>query len=47
VEELHLLRAQHAAEFGYDLRRLFDDLQKEEANNPMRRAALKPVPRSL
>jgi len=43
---LHRLRALHAAEFDYNLQRLFEDLQKEEVGNPMRRASLKPVQRS-
>jgi hypothetical protein len=43
VEDLHAFRAQHAAEWDYNLQRLFEELKKEEARNPMRRAALKPL----
>lgn len=30
VAELHRVRERHAKEFGYDLRRMFDDLKKQQ-----------------
>ena len=33
VAELHRLRERHAKEFGYDLRRMFLDLQKQQKSS--------------
>ena len=33
VAELHRIRERHARQFGYDLRRMFEDLKKQQANS--------------
>jgi hypothetical protein len=43
VEEIHTWREQFAAQFGYDLNRMFEYLQSKEAKNPAPRAALQPL----
>jgi hypothetical protein len=43
VEEIHAWRAQHAAQLGFDLERLFEDLRTKEAQNPAPRANLHPL----
>jgi len=43
VEEIHAWRAQYAAQFDYDLNRIFKDLQAKEARNPAPRANLQPL----
>jgi hypothetical protein len=43
VEEIHAGRARYAAEFDYDLQRIFEDLQAKEAQNPAPRANLQPL----
>lgn len=42
VEEVRAAREAYAAQFDYDLKRMFEDLKAKEANNPERRADLKP-----
>ena len=43
VDEIHAWREQYAAQFDYDLARIFEDLRAKEAANPAPRAELKPV----
>jgi len=43
VEEVRAAREAYAARFDYDLNRMFEDLKAKEANNPARRADLKPL----
>jgi len=33
VVELHRIRERHARQFGYDLRRMFEDLKQEQASS--------------
>jgi len=33
VAELHRIRERHAKQFGYDLRRMFQHLKQEQADN--------------
>lgn len=33
VAELHRIRERHAKEFGYDLRRMFEQLKQEQASS--------------
>jgi hypothetical protein len=40
VAELHRIRARHAREFGYDLRRMFQDLKKEQESSGRRVVSL-------
>jgi hypothetical protein len=44
VEELHVVRQAHAARFGFDSQKIFDELKEHEA---VMRAAVKPVPPAL
>ena len=43
VEEVRTARDAYAAQFDYDLPRMFDDLQKREEEDPAPRAQLKPL----
>ena len=43
VEEVRTAREAYAAQFDYDLARMFEDLKKKEERNPAPRATLKPV----
>ena len=43
VEEVRTAREAYAAQFDYDLARMFDDLKKKEEQNPAQRANLKPL----
>ena len=43
VEEVRATREAYAAQFNYDLKRMFEDLKAKEVNNPARRAELKPL----
>jgi hypothetical protein len=43
VEGIYAWRAQYAAEFDYDLKRMFEDLQVKEAQNPAPRSNLPPL----
>lgn len=43
VEEVRAAREAYAARFDYDLKRIFEDLKKKEAEDPAPRAKLKPL----
>jgi len=44
VEEVRRVREAYAAQFDYDLKRMFEDLKKKEAQeDPARFAKLKPL----
>jgi hypothetical protein len=43
VEEVRRAREAYAAQFDYDLARMFEDLKKKEEQNPAPRAHLKPI----
>ena len=43
VDQIHAWREKYAAQFDYDLTRIFEDLKAKEAANPAPRAELKPV----
>jgi hypothetical protein len=43
VEEVRQARESYAAQFDYDLKRMFEDLKKKEDKNPASRANLKPL----
>jgi hypothetical protein len=43
VEEVRAARDAYAAQFDYDLVRIFEDLKKKEEQNPAPRANLRPV----
>ena len=43
VEEVRRAREAYAAQFDYDLARMFEDLKKKEEQNPAPRANLKPI----
>ena len=43
VEEVRTAREAYAAQFDYDLARMFEDLKKKEEQNPGPRANLKPL----
>jgi hypothetical protein len=43
VEEVRTAREAYAAQFYYDLVRMFEDLKKKEEQNPAPRTHLKPL----
>lgn len=43
VEEVRTAKEAYAAQFDYDLKRMFEDLKKHEEQNPAPRADLKPL----
>ncbi|MGH9619073.1 MAG: hypothetical protein ACRD45_05065 [Bryobacteraceae bacterium] len=43
VEQVREVRETYAAQFGYDLARMFEDLKKKEKQDPAPRADLKPL----
>jgi hypothetical protein len=43
VEEVRAAKEAYAAQFDYDLKRMFEDLKKHEEQNPAPRANLKPL----
>jgi hypothetical protein len=43
VEEVRAAREAYAARFGYDLRRIFEDLKAKEAEHPERWSKLRPL----
>src|ERR1035438_2908083 len=42
LQEVHAMREEYAAEHGYYLKRMFEDLKVKEANSQLRRAVRKP-----
>ncbi|MGO8819356.1 MAG: hypothetical protein ACLQVG_32390 [Terriglobia bacterium] len=46
VEEVRRVRESYAAQFDYDLERMFKDLKKKEELGPAPRADLKPLKRN-
>jgi hypothetical protein len=42
VEEVRAARQAYAARFGFDIRRIVDDLKAKESKHPERRADLRP-----
>jgi hypothetical protein len=47
VEEVRRAREAYAAQFDYDLERMFEDLKEKQEHNPAPRAALKPLTPSI
>ncbi|MEO8592252.1 MAG: hypothetical protein ABI759_02925 [Candidatus Solibacter sp.] len=45
MEKIHEGRADYAAQFDYDLDRMFEDLKRKEAENTAPRSALSAVAR--
>ncbi|MGD1102265.1 MAG: hypothetical protein ABSA59_09380 [Terriglobia bacterium] len=45
VDEVRKAREAYAAQFDYDLERMFKDLKKKEEQDPAPRAGLKPLKR--
>ena len=43
VEEVRKARDAYAAQFDYDLKRMFEDLKKKEEQDPRPRANLEPI----
>ncbi len=43
VEEVRQVREAYAAQFDYDLKRMFEDLKKKEEDDPAPRANLQPL----
>ena len=43
VEEVRAAKEAYAAQFDYDLERMFEDLKKKEEEDPAPRANLKPL----
>lgn len=43
VEEVRAVREAYAAQFDYNLKRIFEDLEKREQEDPRPRASLKPL----
>ena len=43
VEEVRAVRGAYAAKFDYDLKRIFEDLERKEQEDPARRADLQPL----
>jgi hypothetical protein len=43
VEEVRQAREAYAAQFDYDLKRMFEDLKKKEEENPTHRAKVQPL----
>lgn len=43
VEEVRQAKEAYAAQFDYDLKRMFEDLKKKEAENTAPRANLEPL----
>lgn len=43
VEQVRAVREAYAAQFDYDLKRMFQDLKKKEGQDPAPRANLKPL----
>ena len=47
VDEVRAARQAYAARFGYDIRRIVEDLKAKESRHPERRADLRPLPASV
>jgi hypothetical protein len=47
VDEVRAARQAYAARFGFDIRRIVEDLKAKESKHPERRADLRPLPSSL
>jgi len=47
VDDVREAREAYAARFGFDIRRIVEDLKAKESRHPERRANLRPVPRSV
>lgn len=47
VDEVRAARRAYAARFGFDIRRIVEDLKTKECRHPERRANLRPVPASF
>ena len=43
VEEVRVVREAYAAQFDYNLQRIFEDLKKKEEGDPAPRADLEPL----
>ena len=43
VEEVRTAREAYAAQFDYDLKRIFEDLKRQKEQNPAPRSNLKPI----
>jgi hypothetical protein len=44
VDEVRQRRDEYSASFGYDLRRMLEDLKKREQEHPERLSTLEPLP---
>jgi hypothetical protein len=47
IDEVRAARQAYAARFGFDIRRIVEDLKAKESKHPERRADLRPVPSSI
>lgn len=47
VDEVRAARQAYAARFGFDIRRIVEDLKAKESKHPERRADLRPVPSAI
>jgi hypothetical protein len=47
VEEVRRAREAYAAQFDYDLEPMFEDLKKQEEQDPAPRASLQPLKRHI
>ena len=47
VDEIRAARQAYATRFGFDIRRIVEDLKAKESKHPERRADLRPLPSSV